>query len=239
MTEGEVERLLADAATDPVRRPAFNDALLRSDVVVPGFVEGDVDGVAGPGTTMQLATTADADGPLTPFFTSVAALERWLHGGGSQDRRFVVLPCRGFLEMTMGARVALNLGSEFGKLFLPGEVEALLAGREPGVETHVVQAEQQVRVGAAANVPLPLTDVLTRFFAERPVEAVHLGWIQHPDGHAGYLLLVVAPDRDAAMAGFGALDIGNVTGGHTIDVMVHPDTSDPLLASVPRIHPSP
>ena len=236
--ESDVERLLQAAATDPVQRPAFNDALLSSDVYVLGLVEGDaVDGVAGAGTTLRLVSTADDDGPLTPFFTSEAALQRYLDARGGGDPRFVRLGCRPFFEMTRGSRLGLNLRSDYGKLFLPAEVEALLDGREPGVTTEVLEADRQVLVGAAAHVPPELSKVLTRFVETRPVEAAHLGWIAHPDGHAGYLLLVVAADREAAMAGFGALAIGDVTGGQSLDVMVLPPGSDsPLLESVPRFY---
>jgi hypothetical protein len=235
-TEQEVESLLRAAATDPVRRPAFNDALLRSEVYVLGAFEGEVvDGVARAGGSMRLVATADADGPLTPFFTSEAAVQRFLAVRPGTDPRFVRLGCRPLFEMTKGSRLALNLGSDHGKLFAPDEIDALLAGREPGVTTEVLHAERSVLVGAAVRVPPELPKVLTRFFESRPVDAAHLGWIAHPDGHAGYLLLVVAADRDAAMAGFGALSIGEVTDGETIDVLVLPlGSDDPMLQSVPR-----
>lgn len=235
-SEPDVEHLLQAAANDPVQRPAFNDALLSGDVYVLGVVEGDVvGGVAGVGTSLRLATTADGDGPLTPFFTSEAALQRYLGARPGSDPRFVRLGCRPFLEMTKGSRLALNLGSDYGKHFVPAEVEALLAGREPGVTTEVLQAERQVFVGAAAHVPPDLPKVLTRFLETRPVEAAHLGWIAHPDGHTGYLMLVVAADSEAAMSGFGALAIGDVTGGETLDVMVlTPGSDSPFLQSVPR-----
>jgi hypothetical protein len=209
---------------------------LGSDVLVLGVVEGDVaDGVAAAGTSLRLVTTADDDGPLIPFFTSEAALQRYLAAQAGVDRRFVRLGCRPFFEMTKGARLGLNLGSDVGKIFVAAEVEALLDGREPGVTTEVLEAERQVLVGAAAQVPPDLTKVLTSFLEARPVEAAHLGWIVHPDGHAGYLLLVVAADREAAMAGFGALSIGEVTDGQTIDVIVvAPGEDSPFLRSVPR-----
>ncbi|HEX2851224.1 MAG TPA: SseB family protein, partial [Acidimicrobiales bacterium] len=114
--ESEVERLLQAAANDPVQRPAFNEALLRSDVYVLGVVEGDiVGGVAREGASVRLATTADDEGPLTPFFTSEDALQRYLRSRTGSDNRFIRLACRAFLEMTKGSRLALNLGSDYGK----------------------------------------------------------------------------------------------------------------------------
>jgi hypothetical protein len=99
--------------------------------------------------------------------------------------------------------------------------------------THVVQSEQQVLVGAAALVPPELPAVLSRFFSQRPVvEAAYLGWIVHPDGHAGYLLVVVAADHDEAMAGFGSLSIGEVTDGATVDVIVSPPGDEHMLAGI-------
>jgi hypothetical protein len=80
--------------------------------------------------------------------------------------------------------------------------------------------------------------VLSRFLAQKPeVHAAHLGWIAHPDGHQGYLMVVVADDREAAMAGFGSVQIGDVTGGPSLDVIVvPPEDVNHLLSNVPAFY---
>lgn len=238
--EAELERLLLTAAGDPAERPAFTRALLDSDVYVLGHVEGEVatSGVVGAGTSMRIAAVSDDVGRITPFFTSEDALQRLIETRPGTDPRFVRLSCRALFEITSGTRLVLNPGSPYGKVFVPDEVDALVAGREPGMQREVLQAERQVFVGQAAHVPAELLDVLSRFLVQRPaVEAAHLGWMAHPDGHTGFLLVVLADDHQAAMDGFGSVAIGEVTNGETLDVMVAPAGSTThLLADVPPFY---
>lgn len=227
-----LERLLAAAAQDPAQRPAFAAALLDSQVYVLGLVEGDVvGGVAQTGTSVRLLTVSDREGPITPFFTSERMVQATLAALPGTDPRYVRLGCRTLFEMTRGSRLVLNPHGPHGKVFLPDEVAALLSGGQVGVTTETLATSRQVTVGAPTHVPPDLPAVLARFFAQRPVvEAAYLGWIAHPDGHSGYLVVVVAPDRQQAMDGFGTLQVGELTGGHTLDVLVQPPGADNPLA---------
>jgi len=235
----ELERLLEAATGDPAARPAFTHALLDSDVYVLGTYDGElVDGVVGSGGSLQLVMIDEHEDYLTPFFTSEDALRRYLAKHPENDSPFLRVRCRELFERSKGMRLVLNPESPFGKFFVADEVDALLSGDEPGLTRQVLQADQQVMVGAAARMPPELPAVLTRFFASRPdVEAAHLGWIVHPDGRSGYLLVVIAADGDKAMTGFGSVNIGDVTGGETLDVVVVPPGSDnSLLLTAPRFY---
>jgi hypothetical protein len=237
--ERHLEALLVAAATDPAQRPAFTAALLEADVCVLGTVEGEVtDGVAAAGASMRIVGLADDEGDITPFFTSEQAVQVFLASQPETDPSFVRLRCRALFEMTRGARLVLNPASAYGKVFVPEEIAALLAGEEPGLTTQVLEEDQQVLIGAPAHVPPELPAVLTRFFAQRPVvEAAHLGWIARAQGEPGYLLVVVAADADQAMAGFGSVAIGDVTDGRSIDVMVvAPGADNPLAGTVPAFY---
>jgi len=225
--ESALERLLAAAAQDPVQRPAFSAALLDSQVYVLGYLDGDEGNGAGAavaqaGTSVRLLALSDQEGSITPFFTSERMLEQTLAAMPGTDHRFLRLGCRNLFEMTGGSRLVLNPHSDYGKVFLPDEVGDLVAGGQPGVETEVLEAEREIMVGAPAHaVPPGLPAVLARFFAQRPVvQSAYLGWIAHPDGQTGYLMIVVAPDHDQAMDGFGTLQISELTEGHTLDVIV-------------------
>jgi hypothetical protein len=136
--------------------------------------------------------------------------------------------------MVQGQRLTLNPQGPGGKEFTPNEVESLLAGREPDGRTEVVQSATQVLVGAAAHIPDALPGVLTRYLEQHSVvERAHLGWVAHPDGQAGYLLVLLAASREAALDGFGSLAIGQYTGGTSIDVVVvPPGTKQHLLSSI-------
>ena len=231
----DLEKVLVRAASDPVARPAFIAALMASSVVVPGYPDQPLVGdVAQPGTKLSLAAWSDASGPLTPFFTSELALNRALDARGMTDRRFVVLACRDFFGIARGQRLLLIPYGPGGKEFTPNEVEALLAGREPDGQTLVARTASQVLTGAAAHIPDALPGVLTRYLEQRPVvERAHLGWIAHPDGQSGYLLVLLAASRESALDGFGSLGIGEYTGGTSIDVVVvPPGTKKHLLSSL-------
>lgn len=232
--ETHLERLLAAAAQDPAQRPVFSAALLDSQVYVLGYLDGPVvDGVAQTGTSARLLAMTDQEGSITPFFTSERMLQATLASSPGTDPRFLRVPCRALFEMTQGSRLVLNPHGPHGKVFVPDEIAALLSGGQPGVTTETLSAGRQVTVGAAAHVPPELPAVLTRFFAQRPVvEAAHLGWIAHPDGHTGYLMVVTAPDREQAMDGFGTLQVSELTGGTTLDVIVVPPGGNNYLADV-------
>jgi hypothetical protein len=235
----DLERLLAAAAQDPVRRPEFIARLFQSDVYVLGYLDRPTVGnKAVEGTTMSLVTWGDAAGPITPFFTSEQMVQATVAARPGTDSRFVRMGARDLFQMVSGQRLVLNPDGPNSKIFMQDEVKALAAGREPGVVTEVLQAQRQVLVGAAAHVPPELINVLSRFLAKRTaVYAAHLGWIAHPDGQQGYLMVVVADDREAAMAGFGSVQIGEITGGPTLDVVVVPPKEvDHMLSSVPAFY---
>src|SRR5207302_7718663 len=96
----ELERLLAAAAADPVARPAFARALLESHVCVLGCLDRPtVGGAAQPGSAMQLFTWSDERGPITPFFTSKAMLQRTVAARPGTDARFLRMKSRDLFEM--------------------------------------------------------------------------------------------------------------------------------------------
>ena len=237
--ELELERLLEAAARDPAARPTFTSTLLDRDVYVLGTYDGElVDGVVSAGGSLQLVMIDEHEDYVTPFFTSEAARGRYLAKHPETKDQSVRIGCRELFERSRGMRLVLNPDGPYGKQFLAEEVDALLSGDEPGVTREVLQADQQILVGAAAHVPPELPAVLTRFFAQRPsVEAAHLGWIVHPDGTSGYLLVVVAADGDQAMTGFGSLNISDVADGQTLDVVVVlPGSDNSLLLTAPRFY---
>lgn len=240
--EAELERMLAAAAADPAERPAFSSRLLEAQVYVLGHLdEPPTDGLAPAGSSAQIATWADDEGPIVPFFTSLAALERSLAAVPVAGPRYLRLGAKDLFELTRGQRLVLNPHGPTAKVYSTSEIEAFLAGAEPGVSTHTVTEPERVLVGGAADIPDGLLPMLARFLVQRPaVQAAHLGWIRHGDGHEGYLMVVVAPDRDAALHGFGTVQVGELTGGRSLDVIVvPPEEPDHYLASVPPFYVRP
>jgi hypothetical protein len=229
-----LERLLADASLDPAERPAFTHALLESTVFVLGSAVHDPRDDDGHGMIISIHRLRDEDGLVAPFFTSEAMLQATLDAVPEVERPHIKMRCRYFFEVARSSRSVLNPHGPHSKIFSPEEVEAHLEGREPGLRSMTLASDREVLVGNPARVPPDLPAVLARYLVQRPVvEAAHLGWIVHPDGHAGYLLVVAAGDRDEVLRGFGSMGIGEITAGHSLDVIVHPPGDDNhVLSSV-------
>lgn len=233
----ELERLLAAAADDPAARPAFARAILDADVYVLGSVETD-DGTVVPGNRVKVQRFTDSDGWTTPFFSSQEAVQRFRAARPDADPNQIRLQGRDVFLMAKDDRLTLNPGSPYGKTYLPAEIQAMLAGREPGRTTVQMSQPQTVRTGAAAHIPPHLLEVLTRYLAQRPVvEAARFGWIAYPDQQEGYLLVLTTADREAALDGFGALQINQLTGGTVLDVLCENPGEEPrLLGGVPAFY---
>ena len=228
-----LRELLKAAATDPARRPEFFRALMASQVFVLGWAnQPPLRGRAQVGTSVNVLGWRDESGPITPFFSSEETLQITLDRRPGTERRYVGMPARTLFEMARGNRLVLDPDAPYGRTFAAEEVAALLDGREIG---DVIQKDTAVRVGAAAYIPPDLPRVLRDYFGKRPVARAHLGWILYPEtGEEGYLVVVVAEDRDAAMRGFGMLQLADVTGGRMVDaIVVPPGQREHLLSNVP------
>jgi SseB protein N-terminal domain/SseB protein C-terminal domain len=209
---------------------------LSHEVYVLGRSDPQSDkGLVPPGATLSFASLDDAGGTVLPFFTSRSSLESALASWPDTDPAFLCLPCRAFFEITQGSRLVLNPNATHGKYFEPEEVTALLEGPALPVDEVAVTQGQAALVGAPSVVPPALPSVLARFFVQRPaVLAAHLGWWLQPDGHQGYLVGIVASDGDAALDGFGQLELGSITDGAPLDVRVFdPGVPDGMLAALP------
>lgn len=235
----ELERMLVAAAQDPAERPTFAEALMASDVYVLGGLDTPtVGGVAQAGTGAKLVNFSDAEGTFVPFFTSEAAMQSSLAVRTGPGPNYLRLGCGQLFEMTKGARLVLNPDNPYGKQYLPAEIASLPTRGEPGMNTMVVTEPMQVQTGAAANLPSELPATIARFFAQRPtVDEARIGWIAYPDGQQGFLMVVVTTDRESSMAGFGAMQIGELTGGITLDVMIEaPQAAESHLSQVPPFY---
>jgi hypothetical protein len=192
----QLEDLLANAAQDRAAIPMFLAALLDTDVLVPGGVDGTTGGTAGEGSRAQFAHLIGSSGePVQPFYTSEARLQDTLRGVPGFERRFVGMRCRDFFELTRGSALVLNPHSEYGKEFTPTEVSDLLDGATAFKET-VVDKETTVLVGAPATTPEGMEDALrTLLGRSSSVERAYLGWKVDPTTNdQSYLLVIVGAD---------------------------------------------
>lgn len=217
-----LEAALRRAAAEPGDRPAFYRLLLDSQVYVLGQSESGGEGVhtlqAGGRISIENWTRQDGS-PVIPFFSSVEALQRAI----AQESRYLGLPARSLFEMTRGATLVLDPKSEFGKEFVPGEIDALLAGganRAP--EVRVAAAGTQVLLGQPANQPTRMLQSLIRLLSGRSeVVAAYLALMHDASLDDAPRLIVgieTEGDVDAVLRDVGSVVADTAPEGEPVDI---------------------
>jgi len=162
-TESALERLLAEAATDPGRRPDFYRVL----PLYPLFVAGHRDGAL-----LRVRDVAGPDGPAVAVFTSLA---RMLQAFPPGTPWLSVQGAALFASLPAGSRAVLNPCSPISKDLTADEVRWLAGSGAPGAEPFVVPAGEEVLVGRPTGRPAQLLTALASLFRRRP--AVVEAWV--------------------------------------------------------------
>jgi hypothetical protein len=87
------------------------------------------------------------------------------------------------LTMTKGATLVLNPYSDYGKEFLPSEIEQMLDGTFLTNTQHelVYKESANVLIGSPANYPNEIVNSLKVLFAGKPrISAAYVAWIHDP-----------------------------------------------------------
>jgi hypothetical protein len=103
------------------------------------------------------------------------------------------------------------------------DIACLLEGREPQEVRDPHGRDARVLIATGGYIPTELTRVLSEFFALRPaVRLAYAGRIRYEDPpvEEGYLIVVVADDRDEALRGYGWLDLWSFAGGDWVQLKV-------------------
>ena len=161
--QNDLERSLVAATTDPAARPQFYRDLAASVL----FVIHD-----GPPVENQLSVrNLEFNGEsYLPVFSSLPRLQAMIQ----EETGYVSMNALDLMKVTRGARLVLNPGSEYGKAFLPEEVEAILDGT---IDAPALLAQP-------ANYPTELVEALRRVFAKHPgVRKAYLAHFSNPGPH--------------------------------------------------------
>jgi hypothetical protein len=162
------------------------------------------------GTQLALITLERDGKKIVPMFSSPIRLQVFIR----KEMNYLAMNTPDFLNMTRGATLILNPGSDYGKEFTPGEVESILNGTlwQPS-ERYVTQKPTKVLMGQPANYPTDLVAALTRYFSiTAQVERAFLVHIFMPDrDQKGHTLIAIEVTGDwekvAAGAGMVARDV--------------------------------
>lgn len=236
----DLEQKLKHAADDPASRPEFYKALMEANVFVIGHTDSEGEGVSTipTGAKLSIVNWVKNDGtPVTPFFTSLEALQRAL----KEESKFVALPAKSFFEMTLGSFLVLNPSSPYGKEFFPNEIQALLeTGMNHAPKTRVVQKETKVLLGQPTDYPSAMVSALTVLLAKHSaVKAAYLCLMHDPSSSEKPSLVVgFEGDKDLSepMKEAGSVAADTAPRGELVDFTVlkrgEPGISDYMFSSV-------
>ena len=191
--ENDLEHALVRASKEAAARPAFYRLLLESDLYVIGEVEGTPAGEGqrsiAAGERIQIASGESKGRQFLPVFSALVRMQTYLR----EERKYLSLKGRALFEMTKGALLILNPGSDYGKELLPDEIAGLL---NPSVRSVTLDKPTKVLIGQPAVYPHDLINALKTAFAQRPdVSSAYLIQIAF-DGEAPHPLIGVETTGD-------------------------------------------
>lgn len=176
INENKLETLLRLAADEPAHRPEFYNLLMDSEVFILGNTSqaGDSDPVTlEAGDHIQIKHWEKQDrAQIIPFFTSLERLQKALES----EETYVALPARSLFEMTLGATLFINPKSDYGKEFIPQEIEQLLSnGMNQAAVQRTTEKETSVLMGQPSNYPTHMVESLNQLLAKHShVEKAYL-----------------------------------------------------------------
>lgn len=196
VSENRLEEALVQAVKNPAAAPDFYRLLLESDLLVLGTVEGQEDATSQfslePGGQLALVTGERNGERFLPVFSSLTRMQAYV----KEESRYLSVNGRALLDLTRGAPVILNPGSDYGRELTPEQIAQLL-------DSSPSPAGHRVAMGEA-DYPLALMQVLTAVFAKDA--GVQTAWIISitPDGPGGQSHPLVGIETTGDMAALAA-----------------------------------
>jgi hypothetical protein len=179
--ENDIEVALLRAAQNPDAATDLHRLMLNGDLLVLGTVAGQEDATRKvslePGGKLQLVVGDRQGEKFLPLFTSLTRMQAYLKEPG----KYLAANGRALLDLTRGAPVTLNPGSEHAMDFSPETVARIL-------DSQILQGRPKVNLGLEVFPP-GMVEVLTAIFAKNlaisaawiiGVEFADRGGVRHP-----------------------------------------------------------
>ncbi len=158
--ENEIEAALLRAVKNPDAATDLHRRMLNGDLLVLGAVEGQEDATdkirLEPGGKVKLEIGDRNGEKFLPLFTSITRMQAYLKEPG----KFLAVNGRALLDLTRGAPVTLNPGSEHAMDFSPELIARIL-------DSQILQGQPKVNLGLEVFPP-NMVEVLTAIFAKDP-----------------------------------------------------------------------
>lgn len=177
--ELSLETLLQKSAEDSSLRHDFYKKLLTENLIVITEKTNTAEGK----TTLQKDTQVNIvtlkDGKI-PIFTSK---ERIFDNGVVKEQvEYLEMKSKILFEITKGSTLILNPFSDYGKEFLPVEIEGILNGSILKYQDKEITLKEKtpVQIGQPAVYPTEMINALKSFFASKSsINAAYVGWIHY------------------------------------------------------------
>lgn len=149
ISENRLEEALVQAVKNPGAAADFYRLLLETDLLVLGTVEGQETATSQfslePGGQLALVTGERNGERFLPVFSSLPRMQTYV----KEESRYLTVNGRALLDLTRGAPVVLNPGSDYGRELTPEQIAQLLDSGEPPVTTAMNEAEYPVALANA------------------------------------------------------------------------------------------
>jgi len=172
-----LEDLLKKAADDASYRTEFLKRLLEDNLVVISDGKSMATDAVRAEVGMSIKVLTLADGRV-PVFTSTDRI--FDKGVIKKEVNCITAKSRDIFEFLKGAKLVLNPYSDYGKEFLPDEIERLLDGSYFSNDAReiVFKKETPIKIGQPARYPDVMIKELQKLFANDPsINAAYLAWM--------------------------------------------------------------
>ena len=172
-----LETLLQRSASEAAYRPEFYRRVLSDDLIVI-TAGGDIaegSRVLAEETKVNIVSLEHG---VIPVFTSKERI--FDKGVITEQVQFMQMAGRDLFTITKGAKLVLNPYSDYGKEFLPDEIEEMLDGTLlTNTQQELVYKEStNVLIGSPAKYPNEIVSSLKVLFSGKPrIAAAYVAWI--------------------------------------------------------------
>lgn len=194
----DLERSLMRAALNPSYRPQFYRDLLEADIFIINYAESDSEeqnNTMSESFELKVPKIERNGQAWLPVFSSLQRLQEFI----SSETAYVVLKGRDFFELARDVHIVLNPDSDYGKEFIPQEIERMLDGSifQPD-QRYIDQEETAFLIGRPAVYPTSLVKALCEYFAKNKfVNRAYLVQFYNPkSGEPPHLLIAIDASRD-------------------------------------------
>lgn len=229
-----LDRAFVTATTNPKEQAAYYEIFLKTEIYIPthNLPDKEIEKRAGAGESIQPVIIESEGLRYVMLFDSKERLSAW----AKRETGFVRVPGRVVVEMAASdMRWALNVGTDYPKIFLPDEIQGLKQSltKFQTKETKV-SAGTQVLVGAPARIPPGLLDSLrSRLSKNKEVKEAYLVQVHFVrEGEKPHLALALRLDKasnaavDAIKKDLALASRSHLAQGEYVDILTQESELD-------------